>query len=50
MILIDPITGGEVETFTDKATMHLTAKGYTPKLVVQPKKTTRKRTSKSKEQ
>jgi len=52
MILVNPITGGEVEAFTDEAIKHLTSNGFTPKLEIKekPKKraTTRKRTVKTK--
>jgi len=49
MILINPITGGEVETFTEEATKHLLSCGYAPKVDEQPKPkrtSTRKRTVK----
>lgn len=50
MKLIDPITGGVIETFTDEATRFYTSHGYTPYLpekpAEQPKRTTRKRTAK----
>lgn len=50
MILIDPITGCEVETVTDEATQHLMRHGYKPKVdepAPKPKRaTTRKRTAK----
>lgn len=53
MKLIDPITGGIIETFTDEATRFYTSHGYTPYLPEkpeQPKRQTRKRTAKPKEQ
>lgn len=52
MLLIDPITGAEVETFTEKATQHLLRSGYyqvaapNPEEKPNPKRTTRKRTTK----
>lgn len=49
MQLIDPITGGIVETATDEATQKLTSRGYVPYLPKpeeKPKRATRKRTSK----
>lgn len=52
MKLIDPITGVEVETFTDEATQHLMRNGYyqkvspNPEEKPKPKRTARKRTTK----
>ena len=52
MILIDPVTGGEVETFTDEATQSLMRHGYyqkvspDPEEKPKPKRTARKRTTK----
>ena len=52
MILVNPITGGEVETFTDEATQHLMRNGFyqkaapNPEEKPEPKRTTRKRTTK----
>ena len=56
MILLNPITGGEGETFTDEATQHLMRNGFYQKAAPnpdekpKPKRTTRKRTAKPKEQ
>ena len=51
MLLINLTTGGIVETSTEEATAFLIAQGYKQKQDEQPpKKTTRKRTSKAKEQ
>ena len=51
MILVNPITGGEVETFTDEATKHLISCGFRQKVDEQPqpkpkRTSTRKRTVK----
>ena len=52
MKLINPITGTEVETFTDEATQHLMRNGYyqkvspNPEEKPKPKRTARKRTTK----
>ena len=54
MILVNPQTGGEVETFTDEATKHLMAHGFyqqvaqNPEEKPKPKRT--RRTAKTKEQ
>lgn len=56
MILVNPQTGGDVETFTDEATAQLMAHGFYQKAAPnpdekpKPKRTTRKRTAKPKEQ
>ena len=56
MILVNPLTGTEVETFTEEATAHLMANGFyqrvapNPEEKPKPKRTTRKRTAKPKEQ
>lgn len=47
MLLVDPITGGIVETFTYESTKRLMAHGFKP---VDEKKPTRKRTTRKKEQ
>ena len=36
MILVNPLTGTEIETFTDEATAHLIANGYWQKVVPNP--------------
>lgn len=52
MILTDPLTGAEFETFTEEATKRLIANGYyekakpNPEEKPKPKRTTRKRTTK----
>lgn len=56
MILVNPQTGTEVETFTEASTKHLMAHGFYQKVAPnpdekpKPKRTTRKRTAKPKEQ
>ena len=50
MKLVEPVTGGIVETFTEEATAHLLNNGYKPLNDEKPKKTTRKRATKPKEQ
>ncbi|MBQ1450565.1 MAG: hypothetical protein IIZ12_06520 [Eggerthellaceae bacterium] len=52
MILVNPITGIEVESFTDEATQHLMRNGFyqkaapNPEEKPKPKRTTRKRATK----
>lgn len=47
MILIDPITNGEVETFTDELTARLLRQGFKPKEEKpKPKRTTTRKTTK----
>lgn len=36
MILVDPLTGTEIETFTDEATQHFIANGYWQKVTPNP--------------
>ena len=55
MVLVNPLTGTEVETFTEEATASLMAAGFyrkvspNPDEKPKPKRTTRKRAAKPKE-
>lgn len=54
MILVNPQTGGEVETFTDEATEHLMRNGFYQKVAPNPEEKPKpkrtRRTAKPKEQ